>query len=258
MFDSYPTTFNPTTIMAQIVKLKNFLSTRDRKNELAETKLKCPFRRRDGSYCTALLPFRYLTTHCLNVHEQKVGIKCLIDDCWWWCFQSLRCLTSHLSNTETHGALVIEGGPNLDGRVEVIPYEIAAKRLKEHTLPCMVSKQDLGRFRGKMLKRNGKAIAARMAASEGELEIVFPLLKIEREDPPLPFNSEHANLPLPSNSDQENHYYPSVKSEKENFENFGRQVQEMKSQVTGVFTDWERFENIMRANNMRYCAPTLK
>ena len=109
-----------------------------------------------------------------------------------------------------------------------------------------------------MLKRNGKAIAARMAASEGEPEIVFPLLKIEREDPPLPFNSEHANLPLPSNSDQENHYYPSVKSEKENFENFGRQVQEMKSQVTGVFTDWEGFESLMRANNMRYCAPTLK
>ena len=119
-----------------------------------------------------------------------------------------------------------------------------------------------------MLKRNGKAIAARMAASEGELEIVFPLLKIEREDPPLPFNSEHDNLPLPSNSEQENlplpsnseqeNYYPSVKSEKENFENFGMQVQAMMSQVTGVFTDWERFEQIMRANNMRYCAPTLK
>ena len=109
-----------------------------------------------------------------------------------------------------------------------------------------------------MLKRNGKAIAARMAASEGEPEIAFPLFKIEHEDPPLLFNSEPANLPLPSNSDQENPFYPSVKSEKENFENFGRQVKEMKSQVTGVFTDWERFEEIMRANNMRYCTPTLK
>ena len=107
-----------------------------------------------------------------------------------------------------------------------------------------------------MLKRNGKAIAARMAASEGELEIVFPLLKIEREDPPLPFNSEHDNLPLLSNSEQEN-LYPSVKSEKENFTNFGNQVKEMMSKVTGVFTDWEAFENLMRANNMRYCKPTL-
>ena len=109
-----------------------------------------------------------------------------------------------------------------------------------------------------MLKRNGKAIAARMAASEGEPEIAFPLFKIEHEDPLLPFYSEHSNLPLPSNSDQENLPYPSVKSEKENFENFGRQVKEMKAQVTGVFTDWDKFEEIMRVNNMRYCTPTLK
>ena len=100
-------------------------------------------------------------------------------------------------------------------------------------------------------------VAARMAASEVELEIVFPILKIEHENLPLPFNSEHDNLPLLSNSEQEN-LYPSVKSEKENFENFGMQVQEMMSQVTGVFTDWEGFEKLMRANNMRYCAPTLK
>lgn len=257
MFDSYPTTFNPTTIMAKILKLKNFLSTRDRSNELAEVKMRCPFLRRDGSQCATLLPFRYLATHCLNVHEQKVGIKCLIDDCWFWCYQSLRCLTSHLSNTETHGVLVIGGGPNLDGRVEVVPYEIRGKKIKEHTLSCMVSKQDLGRFKGKMLKRNAKVIAAKMAASRGELEFTFPLMKIECEDPPLPFNSGHDDLPLPSNSEQENPY-PSVKSEKENFENFGMQVHAMMSEVTGVFTDWERFEQIMKANNMRYCAPTLK
>jgi hypothetical protein len=240
--------------MSQIVKLKNFLSTRDRKSELAETKFKCPFRKRDGSYCTALLPFRHLASHCLNVHEQKVGIKCLIDDCWWWCYQSLRCLTSHLSNTETHGALVMEGGPNLDGKVEVIPYEIAAKHLKEHTLSCMVSTRDLCRFRGKMLKRNERAVAARMA--ESEVEVVFPPIKIEQENLPLPFNSEQENIPPSFNSEQEN-FYPSVKSEKENFTNFGNQVKEMMSKVTGVFTDWEAFENLMRANNMRYCKPTL-
>ena len=108
-----------------------------------------------------------------------------------------------------------------------------------------------------MLKRNAKAIAAKMAASRGELEFTFPLMKIECEDPPLPFNSGHDDLPLPSNSEQENPY-PSVKSEKENFENFGMQVHAMMSEVTGVFTDWERFEQIMKANNMRYCAPTLK
>ena len=118
-----------------------------------------------------------------------------------------------------------------------------------------------------MLKRNERAIAARMAESEVESEIVFPPIKIEQENLPLPFNSEQDNLPLPFNSEQDNippsfnseqeNFYPSVKSEKENFANFGNQVKEMMSQVTGVFTDWEGFENLMRANNMRYCKPTL-
>jgi hypothetical protein len=227
----------------KVIKMKGFLSTRDRKNELSETKFKCPFKKRDGKNCTVLLPFRHLSSHCNKIHEQMVGIKCLIDDCWWWCHKSLRCLTSHLSNTETHGALVIGGGPNLDGRVEVIPFEIAAKRLKDHTLSCMVSTRDLCRFRGKMLKRNERAVAARMA--EPEVENIFPPIKTEQENIPPPFNSEQEN------------FFPPIKSEKENFLNFGNQVQEMMSKVTGVFTDWEAFENLMRANNMRYCKPTL-
>ena len=107
-----------------------------------------------------------------------------------------------------------------------------------------------------MLKRNERAIAARMAESEVEIEIVFPPIKIEQENLPLPFNSEQENIPPSFNSEQEN-FYPSVKSEKENFTNFGNQVKEMMSKVTGVFTDWEAFENLMRANNMRYCKPTL-
>ena len=205
----------------KVIKMKGFLSTRDRKNELSETKFKCPFKKRDGKNCTVLLPFRHLSSHCNKIHEQMVGIKCLIDDCWWWCHKSLRCLTSHLSNTETHGALVIGGGPNLDGRVEVIPYEIAERRLKEHTLSCMVSTRDLCRFRSKMLKRNERAVAARMAKPEF-VSISHP-----------------------------------IKTEKENFLNFGNQFYEMMSKVTGVFNDWEAFENLMRANNMRYCKPTL-
>jgi hypothetical protein len=223
VFVSYQSAFILTTTMAtKVIKMKGFLSTRDRTNELSQSKFKCPFRKRDGKQCAVLLPFRHLSTHCKKIHKQEVGVKCMIDDCSWWCHKSLRCLTSHLSNTETHGALVIEGGPNLDGRVEVIPYEIAEGLLKYHTMSCMVSTRDLCRFRSKMLKRNGRAVAARMAEPEFE-SISYP-----------------------------------IKTEKENFLNFGNQFHEMMSKVTGVFNDWEAFENLMRANNMRYCKPTIK
>ena len=223
MFVSYQSAFILITTMAtQVIKMKSFLSTRDRKNELSQSKFKCPFRKRDGKNCTVLQPFRHLSAHCKKIHKQNVAIKCLVDDCSWWCHISLRCLTSHLSNTETHGALVFKGGPNLDGGVEVVPYEIAEGISKYHTISCSVSTRDLCRFRSKMLKRNERAVAARMA--KPEVESIFP----------------------------------PIKSEQENFLNFGNQFKEMMSKVTGVFDDWETFEKMLKANNMQYCKPTLK
>ena len=223
MFVSYQSAFILITTMAtQVIKMKSFLSTRVRKNELGQAKFKCPFRKRDGKNCEVLQPFRHLSAHCRKIHKQEVAIKCLVDDCSWWCHISLRCLTSHLSNTETHGALVFKGGPNLDGGCEVVPYEIAEGISKYHTISCSVSTRDLCRFRSKMLKRNERAVAARMA--KPEVESIFP----------------------------------PIKSEQENFLNFGNQFKEMMSKVTGVFDDWEAFENMLKANNMRYCKPTLK
>jgi hypothetical protein len=244
-----------TTMASKVIKMKGFLSTRDRTNELSQSKFKCPFRKRDGQHCAVVLPFRHLSTHCKKNHKQEVGVKCMIDDCSWWCHKSLRCLTSHLSNTETHGALVIGGGPNLDGRVEVVPYEMSERLAQYHTIPCSMSTRDLCRFRSKMLKRNERAVAARMA--ESEVENIFPPIKTEQENFSPPINSEQENFSPPINSEQEN-FFPPIKSEKENFLNFGNQFKEMMSTVTGVFDDWEAFENMLTANNMRYCKPTIK
>jgi hypothetical protein len=223
MFVSYQSAFIPITTMAtQVIKMKSFLSTRVRKNELGQAKFKCPFRKRDGKNCEVLQPFRHLSAHCRKIHKQEVAIKCLVDDCSWWCHISLRCLTSHLSNTETHGALVFNGGPNLDGGCEVVPYEIAEGISKYHTISCSLSTRDLCRFRAKMLKRNERAVAARMA--KPEVEGIFPPLK----------------------------------SEQENFLNFGIQFKEMMAKVTGEFDDWETLNKMLKANNMQYCKETLK
>ena len=222
MFVSYQSAFIPITTMAtQVNKMKSLLPVRVRKGELGQAKFTCPFLK-NGKKCEVLQPFRHLSVHCRKIHKQEVAIKCLVDDCSWWCHISLRCLTSHLSNTETHGALVFNGGPNLDGGCEVVPYEIAEGISKYHTISCSVSTRDLCRFRSKMLKRNERAVAARMA--KPEVESIFP----------------------------------PIKSEQENFLNFGNQFKEMMSTVTGVFDDWEAFENMLTANNMRYCKPTIK
>ena len=224
MFVSSQSAFIPRTttmVATKVVKIKNFLSTRERKNELAQAKFTCPFLK-NGKKCKVLQPYRHLAEHCRKIHQQEVAIKCLIDDCNWWCHFSLRCLTSHLANTETHGALVLSGGPNLDGGVAVIPYELDERLSKYHTIPCSVSTRDLCRFRAKMLKRNERAVAARMA--KPEVEGIFPPLK----------------------------------SEQENFLNFGIQFKEMMSKVTGEFDDWETLNKILKANNMQYCKETLK
>jgi hypothetical protein len=224
MFVSYQSAFIPirTTMATQVIKMKSFLSVRVRKNELGQAKFTCPFLKRDGKKCEVLQPFRHLSVHCRKIHKQEVAIKCLVDDCSWWCHISLRCLTSHLSNTETHGALVFNGGPNLDGGCEVVPYEIEEGISEYHTVSCSVSTRDLTRFRAKMLKREERAIAARMVK-------------------PVVVGT-----------------WPAPKSEKENFFNFGIQFKQLMAEETGEFDNWETLNKILKANNMRYCEESLK
>ena len=230
MFVSYQSAFIPITTMAtQVIKMKSFLSTRVRKNELGQAKFTCPFLKRDGKKCEVLQPFRHLSVHCRKIHKQEVAIQCLIDDCNWWCHISLRCLTSHLSNTETHGALVFNGGPNLDGGCKVVPYVIEEGISEYHTDSCSVSTRDLTRFRAKMLKREERAAAAK---------IVKPVVT--------------GVGPVVAGIG------PAPQSEKESFFNFGVQFKQLMAKGNGEFDDWESLNKILKANNIRYCAESLR
>ena len=182
MFVSYQSALIPTSL----------LPVRVRKGELVQSKFTCPFLKQNGKKCEVLQPYRHLSEHCRKMHKQEVALKCLLDDCSWECHISLRCLTSHRSNTETHGALVFNGGPNLDGSCKVVPYVIEEGVSEYHTDSCSVSTRDLTRFRAKMLKREERAAAAK---------IVKPV--VTGVGPVV------AGI------------WPAPKSEKENFFNFG-------------------------------------
>ena len=121
----YQSALIPTrTTMAkqQVKKIKRLLPVRVRKGELSQSKFTCPFLKKNGKQCAVLQPYRHLTEHCRKMHNQEVSLKCEIDDCSWECHISLRCWTSHRSNIETHGALIFNGGPNIDGSCKVVPY----------------------------------------------------------------------------------------------------------------------------------------
>ena len=85
-----------------------------------------------------------------------------------------------------------------------------------------MSTRDLTRFRAKMLKREERAIAARMVK-------------------PVVVGT-----------------WPAPKSEKENFFNFGIQFKQLMAEETGEFDNWESLNKILKANNMRYCEESLK
>ena len=135
-------------------QIKRLLPVRVRKGELSQSKFTCPFLKKNGQQCKVLQPYRYLTEHCRKMHDREVSLRCEIDNCRWECHISLRCLTSHRSNLETHGVLVFSGGQNADGTCKVVPYvEEEQGALECHTDACCVTTLELTKFRAKMLKR---------------------------------------------------------------------------------------------------------
>ena len=223
MFVSYQSALIPIrTTMAkqQAKKIKRLLPVRVREGEISQSKFTCPFVKKNGKKCSVLQPYRHLSNHCRKIHKQEVALKCLIDDCSWECHISLRCLTSHRSNTETHGALVFNGGPNIDGSCKVVPYVVEEGVSEYHTDSCSVSTRDLTRFRAKMLKREERAAA----------KIVKPVVTGVGSAP---------------------------QSEKERFSTFSVQFNQL---VKGDkrFEDWDSLERILKANNLRISAESRK
>jgi hypothetical protein len=233
---SYQSALIPTrTTMAkqQVKKIKRLLPVRVRKGELSQSKFTCPFLKKNGKQCAVLQPYRHLTEHCRKMHNQEVSLKCEIDDCSWECHISLRCLTSHRSNIETHGALIFNGGPNIDGSCKVVPYVEEEGGAPEcHTNTCCVSTRDLTRFRAKMLKREERA-----AAAEKE-KVVKPVVT--------------GMGPVVAGIG------PAPQSEKESFSNFGVQFKQLMAKGNKGFDDWESLNKILKANNMQVSAESLR
>jgi hypothetical protein len=140
--------------------VKRLLPVRVRKSELSESKLSCPFLKKNGQQCTVLQNYRNLTDHCRKMHGQEITVRCAVEQCRWECHVSLRCLTSHRSNLETHGVLVMSGGQDLDGTCKVVPYvEEEHGSLECHTAACAVTTLELTQYKAKMLKRVERAKA---------------------------------------------------------------------------------------------------
>ena len=128
--------------------VKRLLPVRVRKSELSESKLSCPFPKKNGQKCTVLQKYRNLTDHCRHMHGKEISLRCAVEQCRWECHVSLRCLTSHRANLETHGVLVVSGGKDLDGTCKVVPYvEEEHGSLECHTAACAVTTLELTKYK---------------------------------------------------------------------------------------------------------------
>ena len=128
---------------------------RTRKNELAEGLFSCPFPRKNGGPCNVSQKYRSMRIHCKNMHGEDISLKCMVNNCEWYCSPSVRCLTSHRDNHENHGILTFNGLENLDGTCLVVPFD--GDFIDEHTPACSEAKVALKRYSGKMLKRAERA-----------------------------------------------------------------------------------------------------
>ena len=145
--------------------IKRLLPVRVRKSELSESKFSCPFPKKNGQACTVLQKYRNLTDHCRHMHGREISLRCAVEQCRWECHVSLRCLTSHRANLETHGVLVVSGGKDLDATCKVVPYvEEEHGSLEGHTAACAVATLELTKYKSKMLKRADRAKAKAFAA----------------------------------------------------------------------------------------------
>ena len=72
---------------------------RNRKNEIAERKMECPF-------CEVKnLTYRKVVTHHTVVHQEErrlVGIKCRVKGCKYMCNNGIKCFKAHLKNVHAN------------------------------------------------------------------------------------------------------------------------------------------------------------
>ena len=145
--------------------IKRLFPVRVRKSELSESKFSCPFPKKNGQECTVLQKYRNLKDHCRHMHSSEISLRCTVEQCSWKCHVSLRCLTSHRANLETHGVLTVSGGKDLDATCKVVPYVGGDHgSLEGHTAACAVATLELNKFKGKLLKRADRAKAKAVAA----------------------------------------------------------------------------------------------
>ena len=72
---------------------------RNRKNEIAERKMECPF-------CEVKnLTYRKVVVHHSVVHQEErrlVGIKCRVKGCKYMCNNGIKCFKAHLKNVHAN------------------------------------------------------------------------------------------------------------------------------------------------------------
>ena len=76
---------------------------RNRKNEIAERKVVCPFCGRNN------LTYRKIVKHCLFAHQDEmkvVGIRCQAEGCGYLCNKGIKCFKNHLKNVHANNKTI--------------------------------------------------------------------------------------------------------------------------------------------------------
>ena len=149
-----------------VVKSVNLYPNRDRAVEIAEGKFTCPI-----ESCKVTLKFRMLKPHVTEKHKRTVALVCHLPgrnggSCDWICGKSIRCLTSHRKNRDTHDYVAFHGiGLNLDGRAKVIlasspsPQYTELAGHRNHTSECVEACDALVKYTARTKKREARANA---------------------------------------------------------------------------------------------------
>ena len=76
---------------------------RNRKNEIAERKVECPFCGINN------LTYRKIVKHCSIAHQDEmkvVGIRCQAEGCRYMCNKGIRCFKNHLKNVHANNKTI--------------------------------------------------------------------------------------------------------------------------------------------------------
>ena len=78
---------------------EGIIYVRNRKNEIAERKMECPF------YEVKNLTYRKVVSHHSVAHQEErrlVGIKCRTEGCRYMCNNGIKCFKAHLKNVHAN------------------------------------------------------------------------------------------------------------------------------------------------------------